>query len=58
MPYDTDTRDRLAAYPLKGTKAKLLRKMRRMGYTSLGSYLNAIIEKEANAKRINNEEGA
>lgn len=56
MPYDTQTRDRLEAWPLKGTKARLQAKARAKG-KSLGAYLNEILERNAKGKKTNLEEG-
>ena len=56
MPYDTQTRDRLEAWPLKGTKARLQAKARAKG-KSLGAYLNEILERNAKGKKTNPEDG-
>lgn len=56
MPYDAKTRDRVEAWPKKGTRAKLQAKAREKGKT-LGAYLNDILERNARGKRANPEEG-
>ena len=56
MPYDLNTRDRIEAYPKKGTRAALLRKMKRKGHKTLSAYVNALLEGEA--KRTNPETDA
>lgn len=56
MPYDAKTRDRIEAWPKKGTRAKLQAKAREKGKT-LGAYLNDILERNARGKRANPEEG-
>lgn len=57
MPYDQTKRDRLEAYPRKGTRAALKRVLRQQGYKTLTAYLNAILEQEARTPRTNNEDG-
>ena len=54
MPYSRDTRDRLEAFPIKGTRVKLQRAARAKNL-SLGAYLNKLLERAA--KRVNDEEG-
>lgn len=47
MPYSRNTRDRLEAWPVKGTKAKLQKRAKAQKVT-LGAYLNKMLEREAN----------
>lgn len=54
MPYKTDTRDRIEAWPAKGTKA-LLMKLARAKRKSLAEYTKELLEKHV--KRVNNEDG-
>lgn len=43
MPYNKDTRDRMEAWPKKGTKAALQKKAKKQK-KALGAYLNEVLE--------------
>lgn len=46
MPYNQDKRDRVEAWPVKGTKAKLTAKAKAKG-RRLTAYVNEVLEKAA-----------
>lgn len=46
MPYDMTDRERLEAYPKKGTKAAITAKAKRKG-KKLTAYVNELLEKAA-----------
>lgn len=57
MAYGTD-RERVEAWPLKGTVDKLKAKAKRLKRKSYSAYVTEVLEEAAKAKRVNPETDA
>lgn len=57
MAYGTD-KERIEAWPLKGTADKLKAKAKRLKWKSYSAYVASVLEEAAKVKRVNPEEGS